>query len=146
MKELTLKGTTINGGLHYAEGTLERRNEFLKSFKDGTPIEVTLRRHYQKKTNAQTRTFFGHFAQRVADELNDRGETVTIQGRQVPYSKQIVKEVVYAAGLLPTDEDGEQITISRQDSKQMSEFYNKCVAFVAQPPWCVFVRDPEPQF
>jgi hypothetical protein len=92
---------------------------------------------------------WGLLAKSIVQELDDRGWDLKqlLPNANVPdgilVSEKIVMELLYSC-CCERDNDGNPITISKMDTKQAGEFFERCRMFIAQEPWCVNVPDPTP--
>lgn len=136
--------TTEDGGLSYAGVSLSQRNDYLRSVKPGTLMELEIKPHRPKKTSNQCRAYFGLLVKTVKGYLDENGQTVTILGLEVPWTVELIKEWFYAA-CDPRDEEGGKLTISRMDTVQMIKFFDQCRDAVAMT-WGLPIPDPNPNW
>jgi len=139
---------TDNGGYNFAESTRLPVEVYLNSTKPGTLLEISIVRKYPEKTKEQLGNIFGNMLNGVIAQANHEGIDVSDflayliaadMPKGVGLTKDFLLELAYA--VCPTvDGDGRRVTLSKMDTQQANQFFERFRALVA--PLGIVIDDP----
>ena len=139
-------GTKTKDGLVFDEPV--ERGMAIAKLQDGQRFVEEIKRFSQDKSAAQVRTLWGVMAKAVVEELNSRGwEMDDLYPGVFPEGVEVTKDWVMDMCYFwccEKDDEGKRITISRMNTKQARDFFERCRNFLARKPWLVDVPDPIP--
>ena len=143
---------TENGGYVYAENSQMLAKNYLNSVKPGSLLRVEIVRQYPPKTKEQLGMIFGLMLEQTIVQANDLGIDVSgflrflLDGsipKGVGLTKDFLLAIAYA--VCPTvDSEGRRVTLSRMDTQQASEFFERFRAIVG--PLGIDIQDPNPRW
>lgn len=117
----------------------ESRRRWLGSIKDGTQVVEELKKFHPSKTHKQVKLIFGNMIENTIVQANDLGIDVSdflkyLLDDRIPkgqgLTKDFLHEIMYV--ICPTtDEDGKRTTLSKMDSEQASNLYERFRNIVA---------------
>jgi hypothetical protein len=138
-------GTKRNGKQYYPPVIAEQRRVAWDKIPEGSAIKTSLVVPRDSKTHQQVKAHWGMVIGMAIQELDDRGwDTSYLYKLPKPTGIAIkgkhLQEFLYAACPIHA-EDGRQLTLSKMDTQQASQFFEACRAFLASQ-WSIVIPDP----
>ncbi len=139
-------GTKKNGKPVYPPVIAEQRRKLWDKIPEGAAFKSSLVVPRDPKTHQQVKAHWGMIIGMTVDELDNRGyDTSFLFNLPTPTGvgikgKQLM-EFLYAACPIYA-EDGRQLTLSKMDTQQASEFFEACRAWLASQ-WGIVIPEPD---
>lgn len=123
------------------------RQQWLNSLKPGTNVIETIKRVQRGKTWKQCKTVFGLAFMMIVNEFEVRGwDCSMLLNLPEPTGVSIDKDMLlmFFYALFPVYEDDRRITLSKMNTVQAADFYNKIQDWSASQ-WSIIIPDPRPE-
>jgi hypothetical protein len=146
--QIKLNGVKRGGELKLHPAMDEAKRRWIASLKDETPIEITLSKITNHKSQKQLGAYFGLMLTAAIIELDDRGYDTSFILRidkptGIPITKDGLKDYLYS--VCPIYRNGESITLSKANMEEAAKHYDDCRNFLASQ-WGIVIPDPDPMY
>ena len=145
---MEIHGRVRNGQIVLSPTIAALRDQYLRKFKDGTPILIRLTRITQGKTYQQVKCHWGLVIGMIRQEFANRGmDLATLLGSpHIPEGIEVPPDVIQAilyATCNHVGEAGERKTMRQMDTFEQSRFFDNCRNYAATA-WQIEIPDPDP--
>jgi len=142
-------GTKRDGKLVYPPVIAEKKRRYWERVPDGAVVESSLKQPRKNKSHDQVEMIWGLLMGKAVIELDDRGyDTSFLYNLPDPTGIKIEEEDLcrFFYQVCPIyNEDGQRITLSKTDTKQASDFFEKVRSWMASQ-WQIDIPDPDPNW
>ena len=126
-------GQKLQGKIQFPPSEIERRKQFLEAIKDGYHVIEDLKVLRQPKSDKQVKTHWGLLVQSVIAQANDLGIDVSdflvfLLDDRIPKGQGLTTDFLHELFYViapTTDEDGRRITLSKMNTEQASNLFER---------------------
>jgi hypothetical protein len=142
---LTITGIIRDRDIEVSGQQAELKRRWILGQKEGAVIRETLEKQTLPKTHQQCKAHFGLALAMIVESFNDNGWDCSMlmnlpEPTGVGINKDMLQQFFYA--LFPVFDEGKQVTLSKMNTAQASQFFDQIRNFAASQ-WQIAIPEPD---
>lgn len=145
-------GLKLNDKMQFMPGETKRRSDFIKLIKNGKRFTEDIKVFREPKSDKQLGVIWGLMIDHTIAQANDLGIDVSdflkyLLDDRIPKGQGLTPDFLHELMYVicpTTDEDGRRITLSKMNTEQASDLFERFRNIVA--PLGIVISDPNPNW